>query len=74
MQVNKSQSQYNEKELYTDRLNLNENIKSRSSSSCSHCNKDYHKFVAECSECKAWIHYQCTELPIFMIASPVKVR
>ena len=30
--------------------------------------------MIESSECKAWIHYQCTELPLFMIASLVKGR
>ena len=30
--------------------------------------------MIECSECKAWIHYQCTELPLYMTASLVKGR
>ena len=30
------------------------------------------KFMIECSEYKAWIHYQCTELQLYMIASLVK--
>ena len=25
--------------------------------------------MIECSECRAWIHYQCTEPPLYMIAS-----
>ena len=36
--------------------------------------KDDNKFMIECSECKAWIHYQCTELPLYMIASLVEGR
>ena len=30
--------------------------------------------MIESSECKAWIHYQCIEFPLFMIASLVKGR
>ena len=74
MQVNKSQSQNVEKELYTDRLNLNENMMSDSLLSCSQSKKNDHEFMIECSECKAWTHYQCTELPLYMIASLVKSR
>ena len=28
--------------------------------------------MIECSECRDWIHYQCTELPLYVIASLVK--
>ena len=34
--------------------------------------KDDNKFMIECSECKAWIHYQYTELPLYMITSLVE--
>ena len=30
--------------------------------------------MIEYSECKAWIHYQCTELPLYMIDRLVKGR
>ena len=30
--------------------------------------------MIECSECRAWIHYQCTEFPLYMIGSLVKGR
>ena len=30
--------------------------------------------MIECSECRATIHYQCTELPLYMIISLVKGR
>ena len=72
IQVNTTQSQNKEKEHYTDRSSLNGNIISDSLLSCSQCKKDDHEFMIECSECKAWIHYQCTELPLYMIASLLK--
>ena len=74
IQVNKTLSQNKEKELYKDRSNFNENIMSNSLLSCSQCKKDDHELMIECSECKAWIYYQCTELPLYMIASLVKGR
>ena len=56
------------------RLNVSEDTTSDSSSSCSQCKKDEHEFMIECSECRAWIHYQCTEFPLYMIGSLVKGR
>ena len=72
--ANKTQSQNKESKFHTDGSNLNENATSDYLSSCSQCKKDGNKFMIECSECKAWIHYQCTELPLHMIASLVKGR
>ena len=58
--ANKTQSQNKENEIHTDGLNFNENATSDSLSSCSQCKKGENEFMIECSECKAWIHYQCT--------------
>ena len=74
MQVNKTQSQNNEKKLYINWLNFNEDTTFDSASSCSQCEKDDHEFMIKCSECRAWIHYQFTELPLYVIASLVKGR
>ena len=70
--ANKTQLQNKENEFHTDVLNLNENATSDPLSSCSQCKKDDNGFMIECSECKAWIYYQCTELPLYMISSLVK--
>ena len=72
--ANKTQSQNKENEIHTGGLNLNENATSDSLSSCSQCKKYDNEFMIECNECKAWTHYQCTELPLNMIASLVNGR
>ena len=70
--ANKTQSQSKENEIHIDVLNLNGNATSDSLSSCSQCKKDDNKFMIQCSDCKAWIHYQCTEHPLYMITNLVK--
>ena len=30
--------------------------------------------MTECSECKKWIHYECIDLPLYMICSLTKGR
>ena len=59
VQVNKTQSRNKENGLHKDRLNLNENTTSDFLPSCSQCKRDDNEFMIECSEYKAWIHYQC---------------
>ena len=51
-------------------LNENEN----QNTSCEKCNNEDHDNMIECSECKKWIHYECTNLPPNMIRSLTKGR
>ena len=51
-------------------LNENEN----QNKSCEKCNNEDHDNMIECSECKKWIHYECTDLPPYMICSLTKRR
>ena len=50
--------------------NENEN----QSTSCEICNNEDHDKMIECSECKKWIHYECTDLTPYMICSLTKGR
>ena len=50
--------------------NENEN----QSTSCEICNNEDHDNMTECSECKKLIHYECTDLPPYMIYSLTKGR
>ena len=40
--------------------------------SCEVCNNEDHDKMIECSECKKWMHYKCTDLPPYMICSLTK--
>ena len=44
------------------------------STSCKIYNNEDHDNMIECSGCKKWIHYECTDLPPSMICSLTKGR
>ena len=52
----------------------NKNENENQSTSCEKHNNEDHDNVIECSERKKWIHYECTDLPPYMICSLTEGR
>ena len=72
--ASKTHSQNKQNKIHAGGLNLNENATSGSLSSCSQSKKYDCEFMIECSTFRAWIHYQYTELPLYMMASLINCR
>ena len=52
----------------------NKNENENQSTSCEKHNNEDHDNVIECSERKKWIHYECTDLPPYMMCSLTEGR
>ena len=60
-------------EAKTNQCNY-QNGNENQSTSCELCDNEDHDKMIECSECKKWIHYECTNLPPYMTCSLTKGR
>ena len=69
MNKNKNKTQKKKPNQCNDQ-NENEN----QNTSFEICNNKDHDKMIECSECKTWIHYECTDLPPYTICSLTKGR
>ena len=60
-------------EAKTNQCNY-QNENENQSTFCEICNNEDHDKMTECSECKKWIHYECIDLPPYMICCLTKGR
>ena len=62
-------------EIKTNQCNNEyQNENENQSTCCEKChNEDYDNMI-ECRECKKWIHYECADLPPYMLCSLTKGR
>ena len=68
------QKQEQNTDAKTNQCNKYQNENENQSTSYKICNNEDHDNMTECSECKKLIHYECTDLPPYMIYSLTKGR
>ena len=54
--------------------NKYQNENENQNTSCEKCNNEDHDNMIKYSDCEKWIHYECTDLPPYMICSLTKGR
>ena len=71
---NESKLEQNTEAKTNECNNKYQNENENQSTSCEICNSEDHDNMIECSEYKKWIHYECSDLPPYMICSLSKGR